>query len=468
MSTNGRDPFDVDLDVSLSDLVDRRMLTELCESFFPLIGAPLRVFDSKNQQLAAIAPEQGHAVCQEVQRFESGRKACRKIKHGLQGCSPTADCDHEKVSCFCGLRYTVVPLKFQGRVLGKLSVGPYPVTAAVLDQVKLSEAVPELSVDDFAIILSATRTQPQDYVERFTRTMVSSIELILFSAQKAHAMTQAHLASLKETHKELTAKNRELQEKNERLGELEKLKSSFLATVSHELRTPLTSIIGYSDALYDGIAGTLGEEQREFIATIRNKGEELLRLITSILDFSRVDAGRIELEVADLSARELVEQAVDQCRAIAERRGVHLTYDPLDSLPTISVDPDKMRTAIGHLIDNAVKFSSPGSLVRVEVRVSDGSDEVSGDEEFGFVLLSAPRNLEINVVDHGVGIRQADQRRIFDAFAQGDSSSTREHGGAGLGLAIVRSYVEAHGGRVLVESAAGEGSRFCIRLPLVE
>ncbi|MCU0664513.1 MAG: PocR ligand-binding domain-containing protein, partial [Myxococcota bacterium] len=292
MSTNSRDLFDVDLDVALGDLIDRHMLTELCESFLPLIGAPIRVFDAQDQQLAAAAPEEPHAACQDVLRFESGLKACSKLKRTVRTARLEGEHKLEGFSCFCGLRYTVVPIKFQGRVMGKLSVGPYLVTGTNLDRGALASAVPQTVAVDLEAILSVSASQAQSMVERLVLVMTSSIDLILFSAQKAHAMTQAHLASLKESYKELTAKNRELSEKNERLGELEKLKSSFLATMSHELRTPLTSIIGYSDALYDGIAGSLGKEQLEFIATIRTKGEELLRLITSILDFSRIDAGR--------------------------------------------------------------------------------------------------------------------------------------------------------------------------------
>jgi signal transduction histidine kinase len=468
MSTNDKDSLDVDLNVSLSDLIDRQMLAELCETFFPLVGVSLRVFDGQHRQLAAAASKDAHLLCQQVQSVESGRKACTDFKQKVRAFVPTAQRNLQRLRCFCGLYYSVAPIVFQGRVLGKLLLGPHFVSNTDLNRETLAAKAPDLPAEKFEAMFESSREHAQVNLEQIAQAMISSIDLILFSAQKAHATTQTHLASLKESHKELSAKNRELKEKNERLGELEKLKSSFLATVSHELRTPLTSIIGYSDALYDGIVGSLGEEQREFIATIRTKGEQLLGLITSILDFSRIDAGRIDLALTTVPIKAVVESALEKCRSGAERRGVHLTYDPLEPLPEMAVDPDKMVTAIGHLIDNAVKFSSPGSLVRVEVKISQVQECLSGEEEFGFVLLSTPQSLEINVVDHGMGIRHSDQHRVFDPFAQCDGSSTREHGGAGLGLAIVKSYVEAHGGRVLVESSPGEGSCFSIRLPLTE
>jgi signal transduction histidine kinase len=292
--------------------------------------------------------------------------------------------------------------------------------------------------------------------------------VILFSAHKAYVTSELHVAAIRESYHDLTEKNRRLEEMHEEMREFERQKSNFLAMVSHELRTPLTSIIGYSDMLSEGIAGTLGEEQRQFVETIKTKGDELLRLISSILDFSQIDTGHMALQLTETGVEELLRASVHNNRELATRRGVKLSYEVPKDLPRITLDPEKIRTSIGHLIDNAVKFSPPDTVVKVSAQVVPSSEEDGAEDGFGFVLMASPDMLEISVEDFGPGIEDAEQASIFKPFTQLDASSTREHGGAGLGLAIVKHYVEAHGGRVKVMSNVGEGSRFAIRLPLTD
>jgi len=179
-------------------------------------------------------------------------------------------------------------------------------------------------------------------------------------------------------------------------------------------------------------------------------------------------AGHLTLQPVECAVEELLRASVRNNRELAERRGVKLSYEIPKGLPSITLDPEKIRTSIGHLIDNAVKFSPPGTVVKVSARVVPSSEEDDTDDGLGFVLMATPDMLEISVEDFGAGIEDADLGRIFSPFTQLDASSTREHGGAGLGLAIVKHYVEAHGGRVKATSSVGEGSRFAIRLPLTE
>jgi signal transduction histidine kinase len=275
-----------------------------------------------------------------------------------------------------------------------------------------------------------------------------------------------HIASVRESFETINKKNSELEAMNERLKSFDRLKSSFLATISHELRTPLASIIGYSDLLSEGIAGALDKEQLQFVDTIKSKGEELLKLISAILDFSQIETGHLTLAVEDVSPKELVENIVSRMTENAEKRGIKLSSAILGDLGLVSLDKEKMQSALSHLIDNAVKFSPPGGVVRVTAEISESESGDADDEDAGFVLMASPSRLLISVQDFGEGIAPGDEELIFSPFTQLDDSTTREHGGAGLGLALVKQFVEAHGGTITVVSTPNEGSEFTIRLPV--
>ncbi|MGC4123012.1 MAG: HAMP domain-containing sensor histidine kinase [Myxococcales bacterium] len=242
---------------------------------------------------------------------------------------------------------------------------------------------------------------------------------------------------------------------NERLRELDRLKSNFLATVSHELRTPLTSIIGYSEMLVQGMAGPINSEQDEYIRTILEKGESLLHLISSILDLTQIEAGRMRLAFAPTDLGDLCKQAVTAVAPQAQKKGLHLESAVPPKLERASVDRDKLRQCLVNLLANSVKFTPEGGKVTLAV-VPEAPAGVFPAGKRGFLLV---------VQDSGIGIPPEERERIFESFYQVDQSSTRQYGGAGLGLAIVKSFVEAHGGRVKVDSEVGKYSRFTLALP---
>lgn len=225
--------------------------------------------------------------------------------------------------------------------------------------------------------------------------------------------------------------------------------------MSHELRTPLASIIGYSEMLAEGLAGALNPEQLLYVRTIVEKGESLLNLISSILDLSQIEAGRLRLVMGPVDLGSVIQTAVSSVAPQAQRKGVELEVrlPPLPQ-PRLAADADKLRQVVVNLLANAVKFTSSGG------RVSVVMSEATAQHE-----LAAP-GYRVCVEDTGMGIREDQFENIFQSFYQVDGSSTREHGGAGLGLAIVKSLVEGHGGRVSVESEFGRGSRFTVVLPL--
>jgi two-component system, NarL family, sensor histidine kinase BarA len=274
--------------------------------------------------------------------------------------------------------------------------------------------------------------------------------------------SQMHLASVKESYRELCEKNERLEEAYERLKELDRLKSNFLATVSHELRTPLTSIMGYGEMLAEGVAGALNDEQREFVETIRAKSEQLLGLIMSLLDLSKLESGTMPVRVARLSLATVVAEAVSTILPTALRKGVLVETEVPVDLPPVLGDADRLRQVFINLTENAVKFTPALGSVRLVARLT-----VTGTQgEPGLVLVAPLRPvIEVRVIDTGIGITEEERDKVFDPFYQIDQSSTREYGGAGLGLAIVKRLVEAHQGTIHVEANEPAGAVFVVTLP---
>jgi len=223
-------------------------------------------------------------------------------------------------------------------------------------------------------------------------------------------------------------------------------KSEFLTTMSHELRTPLTAIIGFSDVMLGGISGEFNEQNRKFLNNIANSGKHLLTLINNILDLSKIEAGKMELDLEIFSVSEVFNDTRAVTSALALKKDIPMKFN-LEPELSIYADRIRFKQVIYNLMSNAIKFTPKG-----------GSVEVSA--------AKAGDSVRISVSDTGIGISEENQKLLFQPFRQVDSSINRQYEGTGLGLALVRKFVELHGGRVWVESENGKGSTFTFELPL--
>lgn len=230
------------------------------------------------------------------------------------------------------------------------------------------------------------------------------------------------------------------------VGSVSRMKSDFLNLVSHELRTPLTVILGNAPLLTDPDRLPDPDEIAAIGRDIEAEGQQLLALINDLLDLSRIEAGRLKLNIKRVKARKVAGEALETVRPPALKKGIGLSWEGADL--AVSADPARLKQILVNLLGNAVKFTRQG-----EVRAAVGAGAGGNMARF-------------EVTDTGCGIRPGDLDRIFDAFRQVDSSATRAAPGTGLGLAITRRLVEMHGGRIRVESRYGEGSAFIFTLPL--
>jgi two-component system phosphate regulon sensor histidine kinase PhoR len=229
------------------------------------------------------------------------------------------------------------------------------------------------------------------------------------------------------------------------LRRLERVRRDFVANVSHEFKTPLTAIQGFAETLLSGALDDKANRKR-FVEIIREHARRLARLTDDLLKLSRIEAGRLELEIRPIRVEVLVNGCVETARLKAKAKGLEIQVDLQENAPAVRGDGAQLGEVLQNLLDNALQYTPAGGKIEVKAR-SSGHDVI------------------FTVSDTGIGIPESDLERIFERFYRVDDARSREAGGTGLGLSIARHIVEAHGGRIWVESAVGHGSRFHFSVP---
>lgn len=314
---------------------------------------------------------------------------------------------------------------------GLFSITP---SAVVASPIIYSEKV-------LGVMVLASLTELNDnelgFIERITKQMGVSL----------NAINQYH--DLKELSEQLKNSSREISKKNTQLEQANRLKTEFLANMSHELRTPLNAIIGFSEVLKDDLLGAMNAEQTDYVGEIFVSANHLLSLINDILDLSKIEAGKMELFLDQINVSELLSNAMTIIKEKAHNHNISLQLKVNDDVNLIQCDGRKIKQVVFNLLSNAVKFTPDG----------------------GEVILSAKRiknDLEVSIIDTGIGIAKHDLSLLFRPFEQLDGSLSRQYEGTGLGLVMVKRLVELHGGQVTVSSEEGQGSCFKFIIPYRE
>jgi signal transduction histidine kinase len=265
-----------------------------------------------------------------------------------------------------------------------------------------------------------------------------------FAANKVGLMqTLAHQSVLAMHNARLF---RQVEENGRQLAIASEHQSRFFANMSHELRTPLNAVLGYAELLQDGLYGEIPSRAKEVLERVQNNGAHLLGLINDVLDLSKLEAGELSLVLDEYSMRNVIEQVIATAYSLAHAKGLFIRHQISEPLPLGRGDERRLTQVLLNIISNAIKFTDKGG-VTIRARANG-------------------MNFELTVEDTGPGIAPEDQARIFDAFQQGDNTSTRQKGGTGLGLSISKRFVAMHGGAIAVASKLGEGSTFSIILPI--
>ncbi|MCL7413200.1 MAG: response regulator [ANME-2 cluster archaeon] len=239
----------------------------------------------------------------------------------------------------------------------------------------------------------------------------------------------------------------ELDTKTREIAVASRMKSEFLANMSHELRTPLNSIIGFSEILHDETFGPLNEKQVKYTGNILTSGKHLLGLINHILDLSKVEAGKMDLFYEDFSLSAVFDEVLAVTAPMASKKNIVMQTKISPDLTTIKADKNKLKQILLNFLGNSIKFTNEGGLATIEAHRVDNMAQIS-------------------IIDTGIGISQEDQKKLFQPFKQLDSSASRKYEGTGLGLALVKRFVELHGGKIWLESEPGRGSTFTFTIPI--
>jgi signal transduction histidine kinase len=326
--------------------------------------------------------------------------------------------------------------------------------------------IPVKSKDDVIGLMSLAVTKKEARDREFVQPLESLGRLVAIALlhgydqevnitreQRLKAEVEATTRELEDTNhrliervKELKILYKELQHRVEELTNANRAKDEFLSIVSHELRTPLTSLSGFLSILLDEEAGAINDQQRKFLGIAKQSATRLNLIISDLLDVSRIESGRLNLEMGECSLHDILQTSFEGLKATAANKAIQLRLHSLPSFPMIWGDPSRLQQVVDNIVSNAIKFTDRG-----------GEIDIVGEEKGDF--------LQVSVRDTGPGLSIQEQEKVFDMFYQADASTRRSAGGAGLGLAIARGIVTMHGGQISVQSEKGKGATFIFLIP---
>ena len=309
-------------------------------------------------------------------------------------------------------------------------------------------------------------TTPSSYTPAMVAAMLIVTVVVIFFVHRAHRVisTSIHMRFENDALNEALTEQR-VQERTRIIEAASKHKSQFLANMSHELRTPLNAIIGFSDVLAEQMFGQVNDKQLEYLRDIHSSGEHLLMLINDVLDISKVEAGRMALELSTVDLEMLLQDSLTLVRERALRQGLSLTLAADEGLSPWVADARKLKQVMLNLLSYAVKFTPAGGSVAVRATQALAA---AGTGVSAPTSQAAAPWVHISVRDSGVGIAPAEQGLVFEEFRQAGGDHLRKAEGTGLGLSLAKRFVELHGGTIRLDSQPGKGSTFTVSLPLLQ
>lgn len=260
----------------------------------------------------------------------------------------------------------------------------------------------------------------------------------LFQLSNYHKATRTELERQQEHQVQIRA-----------LQEADRIKDQWLSILSHELRTPVHAIMGFASILEDELEGTLNEQQKKYVLRLEDCADHMIRLVNDLLEVGRIRAGKFEMIPQEIDMGEVIVDVYHVMKIFAQSKNISLSFDNAENLPLVVADRERMAQVLSNLIHNAIKFTPEGGHVRIKSRIYYN------------------RFVKVEVEDTGIGIPDDMLDTLFRPFSQVEGTNTRKHGGLGLGLAICKHIVDAHGGRITVTSREGFGSTFLFAIPTV-
>jgi signal transduction histidine kinase len=313
----------------------------------------------------------------------------------------------------------------------------------------------EIIIEDKSRI-ALEKTQLAEELQTLNRSLEATIK------DRTREIVEKNLR-LYELSEELQFQKEDLVRMNEQLENTSRMKSSFLANMSHELRTPLNSIIGFAEILKDKMFGDFNERQEKYLSHILTSGRHLLQLINNILDLSKVEAGKMKLNLEPFSVNRVIDEVQTIIKTLAYKKNIEIQ---LELCPEVIMygDAAKIKQILYNLLSNAIKFTPEKGLVIIHTL--EAAEGVIVDRGTAAPWIVPVKSLLLSVKDTGIGINPNDQERIFLEFEQSEQTRGKGYEGTGLGLALTRKLVELHGGQIWVKSAVGLGSEFSLLLPI--